>query len=282
MIRPVHQEGSGSGPVIRYAKAAALVALCLLLVATVAPACGQTYTALHNFTNTPDGWEPWGGLAMDRSGNLYGTTQYGGTYRAGYVFKMTRKNGSWVISPLYSFRSDDGSEPMARVTIGPDGSLYGTTSAGGTCCGTVFNLKPPIGPCKSFLCPWTETVLYRFAGGSDGSGPEAPVIFDQAGNLYGTTVGGGSARDGVVFELTRSGSSWTESVLYSFTGTPDGSEPMSGLTLDSGETCTARRWMTVSSEAGWFSNSRPQARAGPRLFSIRLTFPTMGPRPTAD
>jgi uncharacterized repeat protein (TIGR03803 family) len=214
----------------------ATYALALLMIVLATQVQAQTYIPLHHFKNTPDGWEPWGGLTMDKAGNLYGATQYGGDYRSGLVFKMVLKGSSWVLYPLYNFANPlqprDGAEPMARLTIGPDGSLYGTTLAGGTCCGTVFNLKPPPGACKSFICTWTETILYRFSGGSDGDGPEAPVIFDQAGNIYGTTVSGGSANDGVVFKLTKSGSGWTESVLHSFSGPPDGASPASGLVFD--------------------------------------------------
>ena len=215
----------------------AAYALALLMIVLATQLHAQTHIPLHHFTNTPDGWEPWGGLVMDQAGNLYGATQYGGADHQGFVFKMVPKGSGWVVYPLYSFQGgQDGSEPMARLTIGPDGSLYGTTTLGGAsgCCGngTVFNLKPPPGVCKSFICPWTETVLYRFSGDSDGGQPEAPVIFDQAGNIYGTTVYGGSANDGVVFKLTKSGSGWTESVLHSFTNSPDGEYPAGGLVFD--------------------------------------------------
>jgi uncharacterized repeat protein (TIGR03803 family) len=196
----------------------------------------QTYGSLHYFRNVPDGWQPWGGLTIDRAGNLYGTTQYGGTYGYGLIFKITKEGSNWVVTPLYSFpnpaHGSDGAVPMARLTFGPDGSLYGTTSVGGTGWGTVFNLKPPVGVCRSSGCPWKETVLYRFTGGNDGGRPESPVAFDQAGNIYGTTVYGGSANDGVVFKLTRSGSAWTEAVLHSFTGSPDGAAPAGGVTFD--------------------------------------------------
>ncbi|MGA2370763.1 MAG: choice-of-anchor tandem repeat GloVer-containing protein [Candidatus Korobacteraceae bacterium] len=220
------------------AGSAGILSVVLLLAVVFAGPWSQAQTniSVHYFRNTPDGWQPWGGLAMDRAGNLYGTTQYGGTSGYGLVFKLSKKGSNWLITPLYSFpnpaHGNDGAVPMARLTIGPDGSLYGTTSAGGTGWGTVFNLKPPAQFCRSFLCPWTETVLYRFSGGGDGGEPESPVAFDPAGNIYGTTVYGGSANDGVVFELTRSGSAWTEIVLHSFTGSPDGAAPASGVTFD--------------------------------------------------
>ena len=104
--------------------------------------------------------------------------------------------------------------------------------------GTVFNLRPPPSACKAALCPWTETVLYRFTGGSDGGfGGGAPsyadaLVFDQAGNIYGTTPNDGAFGNGVVFKLTQSGGSWTESVLWSFTGGNDGANPFSGVIFD--------------------------------------------------
>ncbi len=131
-------------------------------------------------------------------------------------------------------------------------ALYGTTRYGGSnCpsdeqdqpgCGTVFRLAPQPTACNNALCPWTETVLYRFTGGAnDGALPEAPVTFDQAGNLLGTTFSGGVYTTncyygynwcGTIFELAHSNGSWTESVPYIFTGGSDGANPVAGLTPD--------------------------------------------------
>ena len=96
----------------------------------------------------------------------------------------------------------------------------------------MYKLSPPAMVCKSVLCPWTETPLYQFTGGADGGNPEGTPIFHNAGNLYGTASGGGTGNNGVVFKLTPSGSGWTESVLYSFTGFPDGAGPFSGEAFD--------------------------------------------------
>jgi uncharacterized repeat protein (TIGR03803 family) len=216
------------------------------------PAHCQAFTVLHAFSGG-DGANPWAGLTMDRAGNFYGTTAFGGAsglcYQGlgcGTVFKLTHKASGWVINPLYSFRGgQDGAFPAARVIIGPDGNLYGTTAAGGqgTCqttfdsgCGTVFKLSPPALACKSALCPWPETVLYRFTGGVDGASPTyGDLLFDQAGSLYGTAAYGGSSNCsngcGVAFKLTPSNGGWTESTLYNFTG-PDGATPFGGLTFD--------------------------------------------------
>jgi uncharacterized repeat protein (TIGR03803 family) len=121
------------------------------------------------------------------------------------------------------------------VIFGPDGTLYGTTSkggGGGDGLGTVFNLRPPATICRAVECPWTETIIHRFTG-SDGAAPQyGDLVFDAAGNLYGTTSAGGANGQGVVFELTPSAGGWTESVLYSFSGGNDGAAPYSGVTFD--------------------------------------------------
>jgi len=211
-------------------------AIVVLLVFSATPVRAQTLNVLHGFNGAPDGSAPWSGLTRDAAGNLYGTTTYGGQYGYGMVFKVAQRGSGWILYPLYNFprpnQGDDGAEPNAPVVIGRDGSLYGTTTTGGGNQGTVFKLTPAAHVCQTTLCPWTETILYRFTGGSDGGGPFAPVILDAAGNIYGTTQSGGSADLGTVFKLTPSGSGWTETVLYSFSGIPDGSQAESGLVLD--------------------------------------------------
>ena len=198
---------------------------------------------IHNFTGGQDGGNPYTGLTMDKAGNLYGTTYYGG-HDFGTVFRLKRSGSNWTLNPLYSFFGQtygDGGLPDARVIVGPDGSLYGTTEVGGgtDCfggvgCGTVFNLRPKPTACLTGpnSCPWTETVLYRFSGGPDGGSPDGDLLFDQAGNIYGTTQYGGANDNGVVYELTPSGGSWTESVLYSFRGGSDGGVPYAGVIFD--------------------------------------------------
>lgn len=209
----------------------------------------QTFTVLHNFTGGLDGSSPYAGLSMDRGGNLYGTTSAGGT-GYGAVFELSRRGSGWVFRPLYSFAGGtDGEGPVARVIIGPNGTLYGTTYAGGVSgcsggygCGTVFNLRPSPNVCRSALCSWVETVLYRFNGGSDGANPLlGDIVLDQAGSLYGTTENGGGvgcsgSGCGTVFELSPVAGGWTEKILYSFTGEgSDGANPFAGLTFDRGD-----------------------------------------------
>ncbi len=222
------------------------LALAILLTVIYSPAAhAQTFTTLHGFNGMPDGAMPIGGLTMSASGDLYGTTEYGGAEGWGMVFKLEHTGGTWIMHPLYSFPSiyhqgaNDGAAPTAGVTIGPDGNLYGTNTggSGSSNYGTVFKLSPPASVCKSTLCPWTETILYRFTGGSDGGVPSGPVIFDSAGNLYGNAQTGGVTCGqgyscGVVYKLTRSGSSWTESVLHAFSGSPDGANPGGALVFD--------------------------------------------------
>jgi uncharacterized repeat protein (TIGR03803 family) len=194
--------------------------------------------ALYSFAGGSDPKVPYAGLVFDKAGNLYGTTEFGGTDNQGTVFEITSNaNGTWTESVLYNFTgSSDGGQPYASLVFDSAGNLYGTTSFGGSSncnlgCGTVFKLTPG-------SSGWNETVLYTFTGGSDGRQPSARVLLDAAGNLYGTTVFGGnigsvcSTGCGTVFKLTLGSSGWTESVLYAFEGGADGASPYAPLTFD--------------------------------------------------
>jgi len=221
--------------------AAVALAIAILFALTAIAAQAQTFTVLHNFSG-PDGASPEAGLTMDAAGNLYGTAAYGanqGCYSTcGTVFELKHEGSGWLLNPLYRFTGPDGANPAARVIIGPDSNLYGTTTYGGAANqGTVFKLSPPPSVCKAFLCPWTETVLHSFQGGSDGEQPQyGDLVFDRQGNIYGTTPVGGlpncSGGCGVVYELTPSNGGWTESILYRFQGGDDGAIPFAGLILD--------------------------------------------------
>jgi len=243
--------------------------LVALVVSAACPTQAQLFSVLHGFNDSPDGSAPWSGLARDAYGNLYGTTSLGGLYGYGMVFRVSKRGSGWILDPLYSFpnpnQGNDGALPNAPVVIGPGGSLYGTTTIGGGNQGIVFKLNPPPRVCESTLCPWVETILYEFTGGTDGGNPYSPVILDAAGNVYGTTQSGGAANLGAAFELTASGSDWTETVLYSFTGVPDGSQPESGLLLDAagnlygttadgGTDGSGTVFQLVSSGTGWTEN----------------------------
>ena len=196
---------------------------------------GWTEKVLHSFNNNgTDGYYPLAGLIFDAAGNLYGTTWHGGTYNelgGGTVFELTpTAGGGWTETVLHSFGNGaDGIGPEAGLIFdAAKVNLYGTTAGGGSySVGTVFELTPTAGG------GWTETVLYSFNdNGTDGWESLAGLIFDAAGNLYGTTWAGGTYGGGTVFELTPAGG-WTEKVLHSFSwiGT-DGFWPYAGLIID--------------------------------------------------
>jgi uncharacterized repeat protein (TIGR03803 family) len=181
----------------------------------------QTFSVLYSFTGGADGANPWATLIQDGRGNLYGTTAFGGASGNGVVFKLDAASKETV---LYTFTGGtDGGVPFAGLVWDQAGNLYGTTQLGGdvTCsCGTVFRLDPTTG---------METVLYRFTGyPADGAYPSAAVVRDKAGNLYGTTNGGGAYGDGIVFKLNANG----EKVLHTFTGGADGASSVGDLILD--------------------------------------------------
>ena len=181
---------------------------------------------LYSFKAGNDGAGPEASLIFDQGGNLYGTTAEGGSSNGGTVFKLTPKGSVWIESVLYSFAAGNGYAPVAELIFDTAGNLYGTTSMGGAHgSGTAFRLTPN----------GTESVLYSFCSAtncSDGNGPMAGVIFDQSGNLYGTTSRGGALNQGTVFKLSPNGGSRRHSVLHSFTGTKDGSDPLAGLIFD--------------------------------------------------
>jgi uncharacterized repeat protein (TIGR03803 family) len=162
---------------------------------------------LHNFSrNINDGHYPYAGLIFDRAGNLYGSTLEGGgtgRYNRGMVFELTPiagSNGKWTEKVLYNFNEQvvDGINPSGTLVFDASGNLYGGTLSGGSNGqGTVFELTPTASG------PWTETVLHGFgSSGTNGANPNAGLIFDPAGNLYGTTGQGGSYNEGAVFEIT--------------------------------------------------------------------------------
>lgn len=243
----------------------------LTMVATrSAPA--QTFSVLHNFTGGADGANTFSGLYVAPSGVLYGTATHGGTYGAGTVFKLNQLNSSWVFSPLYEFTGgSDGALPEGGVVMGPNGALYGTASNGGDNYGGVFELRPPPMFCRSVECYWEESVLHNFTGRPDGEYPIfVNLAFDQAGDIYGTTLDGGMDDLGTTFELTASGGGYTESILHSFGSGSDGQSPFSGVVLDragnvygvtpsggTGTTCSSgcgAVYQLMPSNGGWLEN----------------------------
>jgi len=198
---------------------------------------GYIQTVLHSFSMSgTQPWNPQAGLAMDAGGNLYGTTYAGGLLGAGTVFKLTYAAGAWTGNVLHSFGGpDDGAQPVAAVTLDAAGNVYGTTQTGGRYGeGVVFGLSPnPSGG-------WSEKVLHAFKN-VDGASPRGALILDSAGNLYGTTQGGGANGEGAAFELSPSLTGpWTETVIYSFASAPgpqltmDGAGTLYGTTSEFG------------------------------------------------
>ena len=189
-----------------------------------------TERVLHRFGEGMDGANPNGALIWDANGNLYGTTQRGGTANCGTVFELTPSgNGGWIEKVIHNFwvrRHTDGCQPMAGLTWDTAGNLYGTTLGGGHFSyGSVFQMVPRGDG------TWTEKVIHSFWG-RGGYEPSCTLVFDAAGNLYGTTQYGGEADSGVVFRLTPDGGAgWTETKLLDFFGV-HGSEPDAGLIMD--------------------------------------------------
>ena len=233
-------------------------AFVLGLAAGATPlAQAQTFSVAHNFSGVSDGANPLNGLLIDGSGNLYGTANNGGASSAGVVFKIDK---SGVETILYNFSGGtDGANPEGVLIADKAGNLFGTTSAGGASgAGTVFRVT----------AAGKETVLYSFSGAADGAVPEAGLVRDAAGNLYGTTTAGGANGNGVVFELRapkRKSAAWTEQVLYSFGTGADGATPVAGLSFDSagnlygtnsagGDYGYGTVFQLVPSASGWTEN----------------------------
>jgi uncharacterized repeat protein (TIGR03803 family) len=234
----------------------------------------QTFTVLHAFQGPPDGYSPYGGVVLDRDGNLYGVTYTGGNYKNGVIYKVDPAGNETILhrlshhegccssgsllldgsGNLYGTTSEagsrnagtifeltrsgklvvlhefgqggipeEGARPLAGLIRDEVGNLYGTGSVGGNCCnGNIFKLNH---------ATKVETVLYAFGQLPDGFFPEAPLTLDDAGNLYGTTGGGGLCC-GTIFRLDPTG---VETILWDFTGGSDGSGA-TGLIRDSAGT----------------------------------------------
>jgi uncharacterized repeat protein (TIGR03803 family) len=191
---------------------------------------------LFRFTGSKTGGASTGTLVLDNDGNIFGADLLGGSdgecssgsnglTGCGLIFKLSPSSGGWEESVLAVFDSSRAGElPYSGVVADSAGNLYGTTELGGITgclsgCGTVFRLSPTLAGA------WEETILHTFTGGADGGGSESPLIFDAAGNLYGTA--------GVVFELSPTANGgWKETVLYTFSAGADGDGSFTGLTFD--------------------------------------------------
>jgi len=192
---------------------------------------GWSLHVIHTFTGGADGAGGSAGrLIFDAAGNIYGVATVGGVNGDGTVFELSLTEGKWQLKTLYAFKDQpDGALPYGGLIFDKQGNLYGTTYyAGANDDGTVYKLTRG-------KTSWTETVLYSFKGGNDGSAPISTLVSDAAGNLYGTTSdGGGGCGCGVIFKMTHNtNGSWTESVPYRFTGAPAPGFAYNGMVVDS-------------------------------------------------
>lgn len=200
---------------------------------------GYTYNLIHSFENSEGNGFANNSLLLDGGGNLYGLAESGGPGNSGTVFELSPGAGGWTLTVLYAFHGGkDGSVGEGNLVMDAAGNLYGVTTQGGDVslctngCGTVFELIHS-------GSVWTKQEIYRFHGKGDGAFPQAGVVFDSSGSLYGTTSQQGifSKRCtdgcGTVFKLSppASGHIWTETVLHRFTDA-DGSTPVEAVTLD--------------------------------------------------
>jgi uncharacterized repeat protein (TIGR03803 family) len=209
---------------------ATLVAIVLL----GGTASAQPYRVLYDFgQGAHDGWDPVGVPAAAKNGDLYAVTEAGGTYNLGTIFKLIApqtRGGAWTKTLLYDCPGGKGGVSPVSVVIDKDGNLYGVDSSQ-----TIFELS------RSRDGAWKYTVLYTLNGNSDGSVTSGNLIFDSEANLYGANEQGGDlgcgngGGCGTVFELKRpakTGGKWRFSVLHTFTGSPDGAAPFSGVVFD--------------------------------------------------
>ncbi len=192
---------------------------------------GSTWTqsVIHTFTGATDGSGPGSPVAFDKQGNMYGTTPTGGANGVGVVYQLKPSGASWTFKVIHAFTGGtDGSGGSAgRFFIDTAGNLFNVCTTGGAHgFGAVYEISPSQGK-------WKFTALYAFKDSPDGASPYGGVVFDKAGNIYGTTYYAGAHDLGTIYKLTHSGAAWTESVLYSFKGGMDGASPISSLVADS-------------------------------------------------
>ena len=213
----------------------AFLAALLLLSLVATPAHAQAFNLLYSFRGGADGSVPYGTMARDSQGNLYGATNQGGSSNVGTVFELDSAGNESI---LETFNFTNGAYPLAGLMINGSGNLFGTTSEGGAAGrGTVFEIHST-----------QNRLVHTFAASpSDGGLPEAGVIRDSAGNLYGTTVSGGTSFFGTVFKLDPAGNL---TILHNFTGGTDGRNPAGKLVMDSAGNLYGTTWGGGSSNLG--------------------------------
>jgi uncharacterized repeat protein (TIGR03803 family) len=211
---------------MRWKSCSKMMAVLAAVLGLAAYCAAATETVLYSFQNETDGMEPFA-PPLSLNGRLYGTTTIGGTHDLGIVFELTPTKSGWVKTTLHNFAGlADGEEPWAGLTADKAGNLYGASNGGSKYGdGVIFELS-------RHGKGWKFAVIYAFSGG-DGGGPEGTLIFDDAGNLYGATAGGGPYKCfrstcGTVFEMSPSKTGWRLSTLHDFDG-GDGAIPLSAL-----------------------------------------------------
>jgi uncharacterized repeat protein (TIGR03803 family) len=204
-----------------------LVAIVLL---TALQSWAITETTIHAFAGGAYSEYPLSGLIFDFAGNAYGTASGGGN-GYGTIYELSPSQSGWTANIIYSFDKITGAYPSAALMFDKADNLYGVTAFGGSTsgicnnsgCGTVFELARVAGG-------WNFQRLYEFQAGADGAYPMGQLVFDSAGNLFGTASDAGALQNGTVFELSPLNGSWSESTIYTFAGNGDASGPIAGLT----------------------------------------------------
>ncbi len=225
---------------------------------TCGPGCAHNtdnFNIIYNFSqNQP----PAPGLAIDEWGKIYGLIQSG----FGSAYQLALHSGSWIFTSLYTFLGGANGQNPQTEAVGPDDNIYGIAdggfqtcgSSGNQYCGLIYNLRPSPVACVTAMCSWGEDVVYQFTGDPDGWSPTGNLVFDQSGNLYGTTLYGGIYGQGTVYELRPSTGGWSERVIHNFTGASDGSNPGQLLFGQDGYlygTSTAGLFRLIGSGANW-------------------------------
>jgi uncharacterized repeat protein (TIGR03803 family) len=205
----------------------------------------QTETVLYAFSGGTDGATPYSTLTPDSAGNLYGTTFAGGGSGIGTVYELSPNSGGWKETVLFSFDGTNGYGPEGGVIFDSEGNLYGTTiSDGKNGYGTVYELKRSKGV-------WRAAVLHNFGAGKGGQVPQGNLVFDNSGNLYGTTFYGGEEGKGTVWELSPTGKGeWTFKNIHTFGTGSDGANPYAGVILDASGNLYGTTWIGGANNAG--------------------------------
>jgi len=233
-------------------------------------ASAQTEAVLYAFSGSSDGATPYSTLTPDSAGNLYGTTFAGGASGIGTVYELSPGSDGWKETTLFSFDGANGYGPESGVIFDSKGNLYGTTiSDGKHGYGTVYELKRS-------TKGWQAIILHNFGGGESGQVPEGNAVFDNFGNLYGTTFYGGKYGKGIVWELSPiSKGHWTFKSLHTFGAGSDGANPSAGVILDASGNAYGTTWIGGANNAGVVFELAPNS-SGPWHEQVLYSFSGAG------